>query len=191
MVHGIAAALEEGATPESLSKVLNEMVMDAYNAGEMAAKVQLGQDVPGWSIWAPGTPPEPLHADLGWQDALEQARISLKGITQTTLDRLTAVIEGGVESGDSVDAMAKGIEDILGDYGRAEMIAHTESARMVSLATERQYRLDGVPMWDWVISAGACPTCTDEAESSPHPLGYPIPPGHPRCRCSMSPHMSS
>jgi 8-oxo-dGTP pyrophosphatase MutT (NUDIX family) len=188
VVHGIAAALEDGATPESLSAVLSEMVRDAYSAGEMAAKVQLGQDVPGWSIWAPGTPPEPLRSELGWQDALEQAQISLKGITQTTLDRLTAVIESGVESGDSVDSMARDMADVLGDYGRAEMIAHTESARMVSLATERQYRLDGVPMWDWVISAGACPRCTDESESSPHPVGYPTPPGHPRCRCSMSPH---
>lgn len=191
MVHGIEAALREGATPESLSMVLDEMVRDAYAAGEMAAKVQLGQDVPGWSIWAPGTPPEPLHAELGWQDALQQAQISLKGISQTTLDRLASIIEAGVEGGDSVDAMARELEDVLGDYGRAEMIAHTESARMVSLATERQYRLDGVPMWDWVISAGACPRCTDEFESSPHPVGYPTPPGHPRCRCSMAPRFNT
>ena len=187
MVHGIDSALRDGATPESLSMVLNEMVKDAYNAGEMAAKVQLGQDVPGWSIWAPGTPPEPQYADLGWEEALDRAQISLKGITRTTFDALARIIESGVESGDSVYAITRDINVYLDDYDRAEMIAHTETARMVSLATEQQYRLANIPMWDWVISAGACPRCTDEAESSPHPLGYPTPPGHPRCRCSMAP----
>jgi 8-oxo-dGTP pyrophosphatase MutT (NUDIX family) len=187
MVQGIEAALREGATPESLSEVLSNLVREAHHAGDMAAKVQLGQDVPGWSIWAPGTPPEPLYADLGWEEALRQARISLKGISQTTLGRIASIIEGGVESGESVETLAGEIDSFLGDYSRAEMIAHTETARMIGLATERQYQLAAIPMFDWVISAGACPACTDKANTSPHPLGFDIPPGHPRCRCSMSP----
>lgn len=187
MVYGIESALREGATPESLSEVLNNLVRDAYHAGDMAAKVQLGQDVPGWSIWEPGTPPEPLYADLGWEEALRQARISIKGITQETFDRIARIIEAGVEDGSSVESLARDIDSFLDDYSRSEMIAHTETARMISLATERQYRLANIPMFDWVISAGACSRCSDKAEASPFPLGSEIPPGHPRCRCSMSP----
>jgi SPP1 gp7 family putative phage head morphogenesis protein len=187
MVAGIESALRQGATPESLADVLSRLVREAHHAGVMAAKVQLGQDVPGWSIWAPGTPPEPMYADLGWEQALREAGISLKGIAQTTFDRIARIIESGVEDGRSVDHMARDIDAFLGNYERAEMIAHTETARMISLASERQYRLARIPMFDWVISAGACPTCVDKAESSPHPMGSPIPPGHPKCRCSMAP----
>lgn len=187
MASGIQSALREGATPESLASVLSRLVREAHHAGDMAAKVQLGQDVPGWSIWAPGTPPQPLYADLGWERALREAGISLKGITQSTFDRIERIIESGVKDGRSVDRMARDIDAFLGDYRRAEMIAHTETARMVSLATERQYRLAQVQMFKWVISAGACAACVEKYESSPHPMGAPIPPGHPRCRCSMVP----
>lgn len=187
MLSGIQSALREGASPEALAGVLSRLVREAHSAGEMAAKVQLGKDVPGWSIWAPGTPPEPLHADLGWERALREAGISLKGIAQSTFDRIARIIETGVEKGHAVDRMAREIDAFLGDYRRAEMIAHTETARMISLASERQYRLQQVPMFKWVISAGACPSCVIKAETSPHPMGAPIPPGHPRCRCSMVP----
>jgi len=187
LVHSIETALAEGATPQSLSTVLNEMIRDAYGAGEMAAKVQLGQDVPGWSIWAPGTPPEALHADLSWEQALQQARISLKGISDTTFERIGRIIEDGVDEGHSVDRMAHAIGEFLEDYDRAEVIAHTESARMISLATSAQYRADGIASWDWIISAGACTYCTDRFDQNPHPMGAPTPPGHPRCRCSMAP----
>lgn len=185
VVEGIYASLREGANPEALSNVMDELIRDAYAAGDMAATVQLGGSEP-LSIWNPGTPPEPLYADLGWEQALAQKGLRLRGISQTTIERIGEIIERGVEDGTSIYSLARDIDAYLGDYSRAEMIAHTETARMINLATERQYRINGIPQWKWIISAGACPRCAAKADKVFN-LGDPTPPGHPRCRCAMSP----
>jgi uncharacterized protein with gpF-like domain len=87
-----------------------------------------------------------------------------------------------------VDTVAASLTDWV-SADRAELIAHTESARAVSVATVDSYRVNGIAQWDWVVSAGACPVCLDREASGPYGLGADTPPAHPRCRCSASPHV--
>jgi hypothetical protein len=97
-------------------------------------------------------------------------------------------VEAGVANGDTVDRIAKDVNLYLRDRGRAEMIAHTESARVLSIASASQYRAAGIRYWDWVVSSGACELCLRKESQNPHPMSdRDLPPGHPRCRCAMAP----
>lgn len=186
IVNSVENALANGVDPTDLGAVLTMLQQDAFNVGTMAARVQLGADVPGWAGWAPGLP-EPLASPLEWQAVLAQQQVTIDGVTQTTLDRMGAFIVDGLAKGLSVDGLAKDLMGVLGDANRAEMIAHTESARMLMAAADYSYRQSGVTQWDWITSAGACPICLDEESRNPHNTGASMPPGHPRCRCSASP----
>jgi hypothetical protein len=176
----------------ALDGVIRSAWADAYNVGTMAAQVQMGQVPTGWDSWKPGfANPDMITGGGGWQAALDNAGIRLAGITDTTMDRLTAAIEKGVVAGDSVDGLAKSLNTILDDPNRAELIAHTETARLVTNAAMDQYAAMGVKQWDLVVSAGVCPVCSAIAMENPHTVGDSDskPPIHPRCRCAAAPHI--
>jgi phage portal protein BeeE len=183
-----------------LNAVLTGLHADGYLAGGLSAAIQMGgpghlldgfhpgigiefrvpQDVP--------TPALDALSGTAWRQAIADAGITLDGITDTTLTRMGALIERAVEAGHTVDQLAKDLDAYLSDPARAEMVAHTEIARMATNASLRVYRAYGLTQWDWVVSAGACPSCLDEASRNPHGMGDTQPPGHPRCRCAASPH---
>jgi HK97 family phage portal protein len=176
--------------PSTLEQVLTNAWADAYNVGAMAAKVQMGQIPTGWDAWKPGMTDANQITALGWKETLQEAGISLKGITDTTVNRLAYRIADGVNAGDPSDVIGGALDDILGDPLRSELIAHTETARMLTNAAMDQYALFGVKQWDLVTSAGACPTCQSLEDQNPHDVGDgKQPPVHPRCRCAASPHL--
>jgi hypothetical protein len=185
-------ALAGAIRPGQLDAVVQQAWADAYKVGMMAAQVQMGQVPVGWDAWKPGmTDANRITAD-GWKTALDNAQIRLKGITDTTLDKVAARIADGVNAGDPSDSIGRAISDVLGDPARAELIAHTESARMLTDASLNQYRLMGITQWDWIISAGACPICIDGASPANNPYSSAdegLIPAHPRCRCAASPHI--
>lgn len=185
-------ALLDRMDASALDGVIRSAWADAYNVGTMAAQVQVGNIPTGWDDWKPGfANPEQITGGGGWQAALDNAGIRLAGITDTTMDRLTAAIEKGVVAGDSVDGLARDLNAILNDPNRAELIAHTETARLVTNAAMDQYKAMGITQWDLIVSAGVCPVCSDIAMNNPHSVGDgdSKPPIHPRCRCAASPHM--
>jgi SPP1 gp7 family putative phage head morphogenesis protein len=174
----------------TLEQVLINAWADAYSVGALAAEVQLGNIPTGWDKWRPGMTEGNKVTALGWKEALQDANITLKGITDTTVNRLAYAIADGVNAGDPSDDIAKALTRILGDPKRAELIAHTETARMLNDSAMHQYRAAGVTQWDLVISAGACPTCAEVAAANPHDVtDSRQPPIHPRCRCAASPHL--
>jgi hypothetical protein len=187
------AALAAGANDEELRQVVQAAWADAYGAGTMAAQVQLGEDPSGWSTWQPGfADPTAITGGGGLTAALADADVTIKGIVGTTLDRLAGIVEQGVIAGDSVDAIGRALRDVVDDPARAELIAHTESARLLTGAAVDTYLGAGVTQWDLVTSSsGVCGTCLDVAFMNPHPLSDTgdMPPLHPRCRCAASPHV--
>lgn len=174
----------------TLDQVITAAWADAYSAGAMAAEVQMGNTPTGWDDWEPGLADSNKVTALGWKETLAEADITLKGLADTTVNKVAYAIADGVNAGEPVDDIARALRKIIGDPKRAELIAHTESARMLNQSAMFQYKAAGVTQWDLVVSAGACPTCTEVAAANPHVLtDTRQPPIHPRCRCAASPHL--
>ncbi|MFC0456721.1 phage portal protein [Arthrobacter liuii] len=177
--------------PSTLEQVLANAWADAYNAGSMAAKVQMGKIPTGWDDWKPGMTDANQITALGWKETLNNAGITLKGITDTTVNKLAYRIADGVNAGDPSDVIARSLNDVLDDPARAEKIAQTETARMLNNAATAQYAEFGVTEWVWVTSAGACSTGANcSAKDGKHfPVGENLIPAHPYCRCAASPYI--
>lgn len=196
-----ALAAGGGGSRLDLESVLRSVFADAYGSGAYAAARQVGgaavtlQGISGvdWSAWKPG---DPLAADLaangGLARLLDGVGASVNGISGSLLDQLGNQIAAGVAAGDSVATVGRSLSGIIGDPSRAEMIAHTETARAVTAATMDTYSANGVGQWDWVLSDDACPECEEQESRNPHEVSDPVQvPLHPRCRCAASPVASS
>lgn len=143
-----------------------------------------------WTDWKPGNPAAgALLADGGWSDLLAQAEISIKGVAGSTLDQMGTILADGVHAGESVDSIARAMNVVLGDRRRAQVIAHTEVARAVTVSTFQTYVDGGVGMWELVTSPDACDVCVEIADGGPYPVGDDgdAPPVHPNCECAASP----
>jgi len=197
------AILATGAQGSDLEDVLRSLLTDSYAAGAHAAGLQLGSgststlagvNAIDWSSWVPGNASAgALMSNGGFATLLDNVGASVKGITGSLLDQLGNTIGSGVAAGDSVSTIGRSLSGIIGSPSRAEMIAHTETARAVTQGTLNTYALNGVNEWDWILSDGACAFCEAAAAAGPYSSldAATQPPGHPRCRCSASPHVSS
>ena len=187
--------------PSKLKAALDAALADGYSGGSLAAVQQLpaGAD-PGvaalfgpdpktaWSEWQPGNvEASQLLDDGGFKALLDQSDISIKGITDTTYDRMGTILSGGAASGASVDDIASQLYAILGDSSRASMIATTELARATEAASFDRYGANGVTQWEWILSPDACPYCQEQADANPHNMEDEKPPAHPWCRCASAP----
>jgi hypothetical protein len=189
-----------------LRTALDAAYGDAYVTGLLVSAQQTGvgmvaglgetlipTDAAGWGTfwdsWAPGNiGASDLLSDGGLADLLAQTDTTISGIEGTTLDRLGNLLADGVASGDSVDAIAASMGDLIDDPDRASLIANTETARAVSNASMDGYATAGIEQVDWLVSPGACQECLDYFTGSPYLLGdAPAQPAHPGCRCSLSP----
>lgn len=141
-----------------------------------------------WDDWKAGdVGAADLVHDSGFRALMRDQDVAIRGISDTTLDRMGTLLSEGAARGDSVDTIARSMEGILDDPSRAYGIANTELARAVSQATADTFEANDIEEWDWLVSDDACDECLDEEDSNPHSLGDLQPPLHPSCRCAMSP----
>lgn len=199
MLRSAARAALTASTAAELEQTLRAMFADAYAAGGHAAGVQLGElavsslsGVSGmdWGAWQPGDPVAAALMDNGGlARLLQQAGVTIRGITGTVLDQLADTIGDGLAAGRSVEQVTRDVTAIVGDPVRAERIAHTETARAMTTATMDTYTVNGIARWQWVLSDGACPECEEQADLGPQPVDStePQPPLHPYCRCAVTP----
>jgi SPP1 gp7 family putative phage head morphogenesis protein len=209
-----AQAYVNGLTvdPSALHKLIQLLYRNGYLAGVMVnAKelAKLGIQVTGtlgaavqgisdwgafWAAWQPGNDAAAdqlaaIGGGEGLAKLLEQARVTIRGIQNETLSRLARVLAAGARRGASVDEMADDLDVVLEDRARARTIATTELARSVSAATRDVYRQNAVERWDWMPAPDACATCEAIAAGGPYSLFDDMPPAHPNCRCTASPHL--
>lgn len=204
-----AKALAAALTPDTsaLAAVLADVAADSFIAGLLAGYLQLmvqastplakgalakgDEKAPNWDHWEPGDiTASNVVVQGGLGDVLNAQQVAIQGIGGTALEQLGNVIGVSVGSGEPVDELAKN----LAQYGytspeRADMIAHTESSRAVSVAAFEAYDANGVGQWNLVLSSGACEECADVAAGGPYTLAQTddIPPIHPYCRCTSEP----
>ena len=195
-----AAAVEALGQPnlELLRTTLQGLQADSWAAGAHAASIQT-RAAPGvvqvampptdWDHWEPGhITAADLEDDGGFQTLLQNAGITLDGIADSAARLVGDGIADGLRQGKSVTSIARTVASLVGSESRAELIAHTETARAMSQASMNLYQQVGVAEWDLITTAGACPICLDIAAANPHPVGSDAPPEHPRCRCAPAPH---
>lgn len=194
-----------GPNTAPLREALTGLEADALLAGTHAATEQLAAtgrtpgpgdaaDLAGvadgidWHDTHVSTPDaEQLLRRGGLGRLLDDAGVSIRGITDTTVRRLGERIADGLEAGHGPDRIARDCADILDDPARALRVAHTETARAMTRATLMQYEAAGITRWDWIASDGACPACAAREQGGPYGLTEPAPPLHPSCRCTARP----
>lgn len=192
------------ADTADLERIIRQVIVDGYLTGGHGAIDQVGAaavvspDETGklitdtdWGKWTPGHPEAAEKAaDGALRQLLNQAGVTVKSIVDTSLNQAGNIIADGLAAGHTVDTIAAALGDIASD-SRAEMIAHTETARAMTAASMDVYQQSGIREWDLLPAAGACPTCLAVAAANPHPVSdqSDTPPVHPRCRCAASPHV--
>ena len=149
-----------------------------------------------WAGWTAGNPDKAqiLLGDKGtgsgFKDLLDRAGITMRGIEDTRLDMIGRVLAAGAERGSSVTEVARGIQGVIEDKARSEIIAHTEMTRANTAAQLDNYKTNGVSEVEWQIADdNACEDCQAMAENSPYAItDIPEePPFHPYCGCQLIP----
>lgn len=118
----------------------------------------------------------------------------VKGINDTTKQRIADAVSTGIEDRLGVDGTAQLLRQVLNDMvaSRARMIASTEMNDAFSEATMRKLDRMDVEWKQWITAGACCDECAENEDASPIPIdeefpsGDQRPPAHPNCRCALS-----
>jgi len=213
-----------GAVHTVLEEILDGVWTDGYYVGDRAAvwaareeivraAVRLGEQLPAdvtvhtnvtatidWGSWAPGdTDAAKRVLGGGLERLLEQAGQTIGSVAQHRLEDLAEVLAEGLERGLAPDTIGRMLGDVLEDPRWASLVAETEVARAISVASQDRYLSIGVTANSWMTAADqrVCQGCRDNEAEGPvsvgqsFPSGVSGPPGHPRCRCALAPDVQS
>ncbi len=192
-----------GVSATDLQKVIEGLYGDSFLTGSHDAAAAAGGTVAAslkdvsppagyWDAWTPGYGAAAAQAaDGGMRAMLEQADLTIRGLADTSIDRIGTAVSEGLAAGDSVQTVGKEIRDVVEDPERAETIANTEYARAMTTASEQTYAENGVEREEWLGEGDMCPECQENADASPISVEDDWPNGsvpvHPSCRCAQAP----
>ena len=203
---GKAAALTvleggKGST-DALRRLLAELYGDAGLQGaHEAAHAAGGQVVASlqgvttqlpdsyWDAWQPGWGDAAAKvAGGGLKQLLDAADITIKGMTDSAIERVGNALAEALAAGDSYQDAAKAVREIVASKARSELIANTETCRAMTQAALDTYHENGIEQVSWQAEATACPACEANAGGGPYALDdAPTVPQHPGCRCNLLP----
>ncbi len=122
---------------------------------------------------------------------------TINSIVDQLVEKATALIEDLFASDeiDDPDAILDEVQSQLDEWSvdYSDLVASTEIQDAVESSVLDTLQERGVSLVAWDADASACPLCQDNADAGPWPIGTPFPsgatapPGHPRCRCTLSP----
>jgi SPP1 gp7 family putative phage head morphogenesis protein len=178
-----------------LAPIIPAIRTDGYLVGAHAAAQILNVTPPDWSSWTPGdtaAAERVLGADglgEGLRRMLADADITITSVAESRFADLARALADGLAAGDTPDALARTLRDVLDRPGWAATVAVTETTRAVSAATLDRYEAAGVTASTWVVAPDqrVCPLCEANAADGPTPLGAAFtsgaahPPQHPHC----------
>lgn len=187
----------------ALMGVLERVYAEGWVTGQAAADELIAKakeankaaedDLINWSLWNPGDEAAALllRPSRAFQRFLESFGITLKELTNTTVNDIGNSIADALEQGLSANQAAKLIRRNVATSHRALTIAITEQNRAMSAATINRYREMQIPEMEWEVS-DPCPICAQNANQVV-PIGGTFnsgntqPPAHPNCRCALLP----
>jgi hypothetical protein len=192
--HAVERNVKADSAP--LVKALKNLYADAGMKGtkealsQMGGAAKLGSGMSGlvggvnWSEWKPGNPAAAEKvAGKGLADLLRNADVIVRGISATTMNRMGDIIATGLEDGLTYQDISDGVNELLDNPTRSDIISITETNRAFNASAIDEYQAAEMPGWEWVSYAGACDEC--DAEDGPHDFGDEYPPAHPNCRCAV------
>ena len=209
-----------GAIQDALEHIQSGVWTDGYYVGDrasvwtareaiVAAARKLGEPLPAnstlttridWGDWTPGdTDAAQRVLGGGLQRLLDQAHVTVSSIAANRMDDLADVLAEGLSGGLSPGEIARNLDGVLEDPKWASMVADTETARAISIATQDRYLSIGVTANSWMTAADqrVCQACRDNEDAGAvsvgqsFPSGESAPPSHPRCRCALAPVVDS
>lgn len=187
-----------------LAQVMADLYTEGYLVGDRSAQAVLAAGLGAtvdWGDWKPGDPQAARlilsgdGSDVGLERLLQSAGVTISSIAEGRLDEVAAVLADGLENGLGPDEIAAALRGVLDDPKWARMVALTETNRAMSAATLQRYRDNGVEAKEWLtaLDQRVCGLCSDNEGDGPIPLsayfssGDDAPPGHPSCRCAVTP----
>lgn len=165
-----------------------------------------------WSNWSPGNRDTALlvNPEGGLAARLESRGVMLKGIDNTTADRIGTILSRGLEDGltpnivatdiagelidsrtDWAETLEERLKQVQKDTRRAETIARTEMNQAVADEAMNRYEALGVEQVEWNV-VSPCEDCA-ENDGEIRPFGEEFPSGdtqptvHPNCNCFLIP----
>lgn len=177
-----------------LHQPLTGLVADAYLVGTVSAGAAMGGERPNLGGWQPGAGDTRDRLDA---IGVAAGALIVAGTVADIAERVAggqqaaaarALIDG-IDANEAGDAVAQAMRDAATDLSRAEGAALTEVTTASSLAALDVYDEGGATQVQWVVdpSSNVCAACQSKADEGPVPFGrFTPPPGHPRCRCSIS-----
>jgi SPP1 gp7 family putative phage head morphogenesis protein len=161
------------STDESM-KALTSLYQEAANHGSKNALSQVTMGKAGVTDGA------------NMKDLLAKRGVTLNGINDTTISRISNTISIGIDNGSSASDIGVAVDSIINDVSRAAIIAVTESNRAYNAAAVDTYVSAGVEQFDWLAYDTACEECLALEEANPHEITDDVPPEHPSCRCTVA-----
>lgn len=176
-------------------KVANNWIQQAALSLKQVSitDILLDPDADVWENWKPGdvVTAELLERKYGLDLLLQQANLTIKEVSKTSIDRIGNRLADGIRQGLSVDKIAASISDEVGSPARALTIAMTETTRASMVAATERYREASIEKIQW-SAMDPCPICAlndgqivkiGEQFASKHVE----PPAHPNCLCGLLP----
>lgn len=186
----------------ALMGVLERVYAEGWVTGEAGADEALikareikkaADDLIDWSKWQPGDEAAALliRPTKAFERFLGSFGVTLKDLTNTTVNDIGNSIADALEQGLSANQAAKLIKRNVASSSRALTIAITEQNRAMSAATINRYKEMQIQEMEWEVS-DPCPKCAQNANQvvqigGTFNSGNTQPPAHPNCRCALLP----
>lgn len=179
-----------------LAGILPGLYTDGYLVGLTAAQAVVAGRRVDRGGWQPGdtktaqTAIGEAQAGDGLADTLALTAQTAQDIAQSRLQDVARELAKGVLAGASVKEITAALTGVLADTGKALGAAITEITRASAQAARWVYQQQNVELLQWLSEEDdrVCPDCLAQEALGPQPAtDIPLPPLHPRCRCTVLP----
>lgn len=177
-----------------LKNALKKIYISSWDFGETDAENEITSEIGfDWDLWEPGREDAArlVDAPRGLRTMLDRRGKTIKGLNDTTLDRIGSSLALSLSQGLGAEETANAIDYILDDPLRSMVIARTETADALVQANIATYRDADIAQIEWLVG-DPCDICAENAGQivdigETFASGDQYPPAHPNCVCDVSP----